>query len=184
MLKPAGEGGRNWYWPGLSGWYTTSPDILLPDMTRGGGRRRASSRGPYPEVKEEMLDAERELRWWPRMGPGWPPAVVALDLTLGGRALSVRTCLGNLAGPVAARESPGISSLTCTVCACWRRLSSRENRREQWHWNGRSPVCFLERTGRLARWRRRAQEECTYRMCLARCSLRVKLRVQGGNSVQ
>lgn len=30
-----------------------------------------------------------------------------------------------------------------TVCACWRRLSRRENCFEQWHVNGRSPVCFL-----------------------------------------
>ena len=32
-----------------------------------------------------------------------------------------------------------------TVCACWRRLSRRENCFEQWQVNGRSPVCFLER---------------------------------------
>lgn len=31
----------------------------------------------------------------------------------------------------------------CTVCACWRRLSSRENCLPQWQVNGRSPVCFL-----------------------------------------
>lgn len=37
----------------------------------------------------------------------------------------------------------GISSFTCTVWACCRRLSSREKRLEQWHWKGRSPVCFL-----------------------------------------
>ena len=88
--------------------------------------------------------------------------VAALD-RLGGRTLSVLICLWNLV-LVAASESPGMSSLTCTVCACCRKLSRRENRLEQWHWNGRSPVCFL--------------------MCLARCSLRVKLRLQGGNSVQ
>lgn len=41
-----------------------------------------------------------------------------------------------------------------TVCACWRRLSRRENCFEQWQVKGRSPVCFL--------------------MCLARCSLRLK----------
>jgi hypothetical protein len=70
VLKVPGEGGRNWYWLGLSGWYMTSPDIRLPAMTRGAGRRRASSLGPYPEAKEVMLDADRELRWWPRIGPG------------------------------------------------------------------------------------------------------------------
>lgn len=31
----------------------------------------------------------------------------------------------------------------CTVWACWRRLSRRENCLAQWHWKGRSPVCFL-----------------------------------------
>lgn len=134
VLKSPAEGGRYWYWPGLSGWYITSPDNLLPATSIGAGRLRTSSLGPYPAAKEPMeaiLDVESELRWWPRTGPDWPPAVVALDLTPGGRALSVRTCRGNLAGPVAARESTGISSLTCTVWACWRRLSSLENRREQ-----------------------------------------------------
>jgi hypothetical protein len=115
VLKSPAEGGRHWYWPGLSGWYITSPDNLLPATSIGAGRLRTSSLGPYPAAKEPMeakLDVESELRWW-------------------GRALSVRTCRGNLAGPVAARESTGISSLTCTVWACWRRLSSLENRREQ-----------------------------------------------------
>lgn len=31
-----------------------------------------------------------------------------------------------------------------TVCACWRRLSRRENCFPQWQVNGRSPVCFLQ----------------------------------------
>ena len=30
-----------------------------------------------------------------------------------------------------------------TVCACWRRLSRRENCLPQWQLKGRSPVCFL-----------------------------------------
>jgi hypothetical protein len=33
----------------------------------------------------------------------------------------------------------------CTVCACCRRLSSRENCLEQWQVKGRSPVCFLDK---------------------------------------
>lgn len=41
-----------------------------------------------------------------------------------------------------------------TVCACWRRLSRRENCFPQWQVKGRSPVCFL--------------------MCLRRCSLLLK----------
>lgn len=57
-----------------------------------------------------------------------------------------------------------MSSFTWTVCACCRRLSRREKRLEQWHWKGRSPVCL--------------------RMCRAKCSLRVKLKLQGGKSVQ
>lgn len=32
----------------------------------------------------------------------------------------------------------------CTVWACWRRLSRRENCLEQWQVKGRSPVCFLD----------------------------------------
>jgi len=95
------------------------------------------------EVVERTLEADRFLLC-PLLYALWPPlpAVAALGLTFGGRTRSVRICLWNLV-PVAARESPGISSLTWTVCACWRRLSRRENRREQWHSKGRSPVCFL-----------------------------------------
>jgi hypothetical protein len=41
----------------------------------------------------------------------------------------------------------------CTVCACCRRLSSRENCLEQWHVKGRSPVCFLDkRKERVSIW--------------------------------
>ena len=114
-------------------------------MTRGGGRRRTSSRGLYPEPMElmlVMLEVESDLEW-PRPAD---PLLVAVDARARPapcRTLSVRICLWNLV-PVAASESMGMSSLTCTVCACCRRLSNRENRREQWHWNGRSPVCFLQ----------------------------------------
>lgn len=48
-----------------------------------------------------------------------------------------------------------------TVCACWRRLSRRENCFPQWQANGRSPVCFLT-------WR-------------ARCSLRLNTMLQSPN---
>lgn len=131
-------------------------------MASGCGRRLASSGIPTLEVVEPMLD-EDKLRLWPLLCPPWLPIVDARDRLFGGRTLSVRICLWNRV-LVAANESPGISSFTCTVCACCRRLSSRENLREQWHWNGRSPVCFL--------------------MCRAKCSLRVKLNWHGGNSVQ
>jgi len=97
------------------------------------------------DVVERTLEADRFLLCPLLYAPcPCPPllAVDALGLTFGGRTRSVRICLWNLV-PVAARESPGISSLTWTVWACWRRLSSRENRREQWHSKGRSPVCFL-----------------------------------------
>ena len=36
----------------------------------------------------------------------------------------------------------------CTVWACWRRLSRRENCLPQWQLKGRSPVCFLGDGGR------------------------------------
>ena len=110
------------------------------------------------------------------------PAVGARVRPPAWRTLSVRICLWNLV-PVAARESMGISSFTCTVWACCRRLSRREKRLEQWHWNGRSPVCFLcscqdlERTDPAFR---SYKNRAAYLMCLARCSLRVKLRLQGG----
>lgn len=135
-------------------------------MTSGAGLRLTSSLAPKTDPTEPMLamlDVESDLEW-PRTGAPMLPAVAALALpAVGGRTLSVRICRWYLE-PVAARESIGISSLMWTVWACCRRLSSLEKRREQWHWNGLSPVCFL--------------------MCLARCSLLVKLRLQGGNSVQ
>jgi len=87
------------------------------------------------------LDVESDLECPRPTGPTLP-AVAALALPPAWRTLSVLICLWNLV-PVAASESMGMSSFTWTVCACCRKLSSRENRREQWHWNGRSPVCFL-----------------------------------------
>lgn len=40
-----------------------------------------------------------------------------------------------------------------TVCACWRRLSRRENCLPQWQVNGLSPVCFLERGQKMGKTR-------------------------------
>lgn len=52
----------------------------------------------------------------------------------------------------------------CTVCLCWRKLSSRENfLKQKSHWKGLSPVCFL--------------------MCLAKCSDLVKIIEQPGYPV-
>ncbi len=93
------------------------------------------------EVVEAMLEVDR-LRLWPRLCEPVLPSVEALE-RFGARTRSVRIWRWNLV-PVAAKESPGMSSLTWTVCACCRKLSKRENRLEQWHWNGRSPVCFLK----------------------------------------
>lgn len=88
-----------------------------------------------------MLDEDRFLLC-PLLCPPVLPKVFALDRFPGGLTRSVRICLWKRV-PVAASDSAGMSSFTCTVWACCRRLSRRENRREQWHWNGRSPVCFL-----------------------------------------
>lgn len=93
------------------------------------------------EAVDAMLDADRFLLC-PLLWPPVLPSVFARERFPAGRTRSVRICLWNRV-PVAANESPGISSFTWTVWACCRRLSSRENRREQWHWNGRSPVCLL-----------------------------------------
>lgn len=103
-------------------------------IASGAGRLLASSAMPTLEAVEPILELDR-LRLWPRLCPPlpcWLPSVFERDLLPGGRTLSVRICLWNLV-LVAASESPGISSFTCTVCACCRRLSSRENLREQWH---------------------------------------------------
>jgi hypothetical protein len=89
---------------------------------------------------EVMLEVDRFLPWPRECEPVLPP-VDALDRP-GGLTRSVLIWRWNLV-PVAASDSAGMSSLTCTVWACWRRLSRREKRRAQWHWNGRSPVCFL-----------------------------------------
>jgi hypothetical protein len=72
-----------------------------------------------------MLEADKFLEW-PLL---WPPVLLIVPLRGRGtcRTLSVLTWRWNLV-PVAARDSAGISSLTCTVCACCRRLSSREKR--------------------------------------------------------
>lgn len=111
-------------------------------MISGAGRRRTSARLYAEErgLKLGMLDVESDLEW-PRP-PG--PALPAVDERArpAWRTLSVLICRWNRV-PLAASESMGISSLTWTVWACCRRLSRREKRREQWHWNGRSPVCFL-----------------------------------------
>ncbi|CAK9133734.1 unnamed protein product [Ilex paraguariensis] len=117
-------------------------------MTSGVGRRRASGTwAAYDDDATElmlaMLDVDSDLEW-PRAGPPALPPVEARALLPACRTRSVRIWRWNLE-PVAARESMGMSSLTWTVWACCRRLSSLEKRREQWHWNGRSPVCFLAR---------------------------------------
>lgn len=110
-------------------------------MARGCGRLRTSSGIPTLDATDPMLDVDR-FRLCPRLWPPLLPTVLARDRLFGGRTLSVLICLWNLV-LVAAKESPGISSFTCTVWACCLKLSNLENRREQWHWNGRSPVCFL-----------------------------------------
>lgn len=101
-------------------------------MAKGAGLRLTSSGMPTLDAVEPILDEDR-LRLCPRLCPPppcWLPRVFDRDRFPGGRTRSVRICLWNLV-LVAASESPGISSFTCTVCACWRRLSSRENLREQ-----------------------------------------------------
>jgi len=90
-----------------------------------------SSRELNWEPTEAMLDVESDLEC-PRTGPPRLPAVEDRALPAPVRTRSVRICRWNLV-PVAASESMGISSLTWTVWACCRRLSSREKRREQWH---------------------------------------------------
>jgi hypothetical protein len=89
-----------------------------------------------------MLEADKFLLC-PRLCPLVLPSVFARERFPGGLTRSVRICLWKRV-PVAASDSAGMSSFTCTVWACCRRLSSLENRREQWHWNGRSPVCLLD----------------------------------------
>lgn len=83
-------------------------------MINGGGRRRLSSR-LIVDAFEPMLDADRfllcPLPWLPWL------AEEPRALGPGGLTRSVRICLWKRV-PVAARESPGISSLTCTVWAC------------------------------------------------------------------
>jgi len=80
------------------------------------------------ELTDAMLEVESDLEC-PRAGPTLP-AVDALARPPACRTLSVLICLWKRV-PVAARESMGMSSLTCTVCACCLKLSSLENRREQ-----------------------------------------------------
>ena len=62
------------------------------------------------EAVEVMLDDDR-FRLCPRLCPPWLPNVFALERLPGGRTRSVRIWRWNLV-PVAASESPGISSLT------------------------------------------------------------------------
>ena len=88
-----------------------------------------------------MLEVDKDLEC-PRAGPPALPPVEARARCPACRTRSVRICRWKR-DPVAASESMGISSFTCTVWACCRKLSSRENLLEQWHWKGRSPVCFL-----------------------------------------
>ena len=127
-----------------------------PAMANGGGRRRRSSAMLTVDAVDAMLEVDR-FRLWPREWPPWVPIVDARERLPGGRTRSVRIWRWKRV-LVAASESPGMSSLTWTVWACWRRLSSREKRREQWHWNGRSPVCFLRTCqsmptqARISRW--------------------------------
>lgn len=83
------------------------------------------------DIVEVMLEADRFLLW-PLLCPPVLPSVFARERFPGGLTRSVRIWRWNLV-PVAASDSEGMSSLTCTVCACWRRLSRREKRREQWH---------------------------------------------------
>ena len=78
---------------------------------------------------DAILDVESDLECPRGTGPTLP-AVDALALPVAWRTLSVLICLWKRV-PVAARESIGMSSLTWTVCACCRKLSRRENRREQ-----------------------------------------------------
>lgn len=80
---------------------------------------------------DAMLEVESDLEWPRATGPTLP-AVDALALPPACRTRSVLICRWNLV-PVAASESMGMSSFTCTVWACWRKLSRREKRREQWH---------------------------------------------------
>jgi hypothetical protein len=120
-------------------------------IASGGGRRRAS--GDCATLMVDMLDVILEddrFLLCPRLCAPVLPIVFALARFAGGRTRSVRICLWKRV-PVAASDSAGMSSLTCTVWACCRRLSSREKRREQWHWKGRSPVCFLEQVSRAGR---------------------------------
>ena len=128
-------------------------------MISGGGRRRGSSRSLALETVDPILDEDKFLLC-PRAWLPWLPIVEARDRWPGGRTRSVRICRWNLV-PVAARESPGISSFTCTVCACCRRLSNRENLRAQWHWKGRSPVCFLGRSDQFGTARRTSPRDYT-----------------------
>lgn len=60
-----------------------------------------------------MLEAERFLLW-PRLCPPVLPSVLALERFPGGRTRSVRICLWKRV-PVAASDSVGMSSFTCTV---------------------------------------------------------------------
>lgn len=83
------------------------------------------------ELMLAMLDVERDLEW-PRAGPPALPPVEARARLPACLTRSVRIWRWNLE-PVAASESMGMSSLTWTVWACCRRLSSLEKRLEQWH---------------------------------------------------
>lgn len=99
--------------------------------TSDGGRRPLSPRvkaEPVIDDKLAMLDVDNDLAW-PRTGP-MLEVVVDRTLPVVLPILSVRICLWYRV-PVAAKESIGMSSFRCTVCACCRRLSSREKRREQ-----------------------------------------------------
>lgn len=88
--------------------------LLMPSpaIASGGGRLRASSRGATLtlEVVDAMLEADRFLLW-PLLWPPWLLSVDARDRPFGVLTRSVRICLWNLV-PVAASESPGMSSLT------------------------------------------------------------------------
>ena len=69
--------------------------------------------------------------FWLRLPRGWPALLAAaMDAWREVRSRIMRSFCSCLSA--------------WTVCACWRRLSRRENCLEQWQAKGRSPVCFLK----------------------------------------
>lgn len=136
VLKSLGDAGRYEYALSAALRYDSRESLERGSaaMTSGGGRRRASAWVLYEDPTElmlAMLDVESDLEC-PRAGPPALPPVDARALLPACLTLSVLIWRWNLE-PVAASESMGMSSLTCTVWACCLKLSSLEKRREQWH---------------------------------------------------